>query len=171
MNHQEISELLGPFALDAVEPEEAEVVAAHMRDCPRCQAEHGQHLEVACLLGNEWRPAPDGVWDRIANSLFEAPPRALGGVGRSGDQAAERRRFQALVGMGGPGSPSGCWALGPAPWPLPWDRRRGRRLSPSLLKGPAAWSLASTSRSRPAPFPHEVSKLPVADELDPGSLG
>jgi hypothetical protein len=72
--HDEISELLGAYALHAVEPDEAEVIEAHLSGCPRCQAEVAEHREVAALLGNSGGDAPEGVWDRIASTLEEAPP-------------------------------------------------------------------------------------------------
>lgn len=73
--HREIEELLGAYALDAVEAEVAAEIELHLRDCPRCRAEVTAHREVATLLGNAGADAPDGLWDRIASSLEEeAPP-------------------------------------------------------------------------------------------------
>jgi anti-sigma factor RsiW len=69
----EIEALLGAYALDAVDPDEREVVELHLPTCPRCRAELRQHLEVAALLA-EGAPAPDGLWARIADSLEEPPP-------------------------------------------------------------------------------------------------
>ena len=74
LDHQEIEELLGAFALDAVDPDEAEAVELHLRECPRCRAEVASHREVATLLGNTGGDAPEGVWDRISSQLEEAPP-------------------------------------------------------------------------------------------------
>jgi hypothetical protein len=73
-SHSEIEELLGAYALDAVEPEEMAVVAEHLETCPRCRAEVAEHREVAAMLGNSGGDAPEGVWDRIVGSLEEAPP-------------------------------------------------------------------------------------------------
>ena len=67
----EIEELIGAYALDAVDPDEREAVDGHLRECPRCRTELAGHLEVAALLGNTGSPAPDGVWARIASSLSE----------------------------------------------------------------------------------------------------
>jgi anti-sigma factor RsiW len=72
--HEEIQELLGAYALHAVEPEEAEQIARHLEQCPRCRSEVSGHREVATLLGNSGGDAPDGLWDRIASQLEEAPP-------------------------------------------------------------------------------------------------
>ena len=73
--HDEIAELLGAYALDAVDPEERSVVDEHLRTCPRCAAEVAEHREVAAQLANAGGPAPDGLWERIVGSLEETPPR------------------------------------------------------------------------------------------------
>src|SRR5690606_4393398 len=72
--HDEIAELLGAYALDAVEPEEAAAVEAHLAVCPRCAAEVADHREVAAMLAHSGAPAPEGLWSRISASLEEAPP-------------------------------------------------------------------------------------------------
>jgi anti-sigma factor RsiW len=70
----ELEELIGAYALDAVDPDEREAVERHLAECPRCRTELAGHLEVAALLGNTGAPAPEGVWSRIVSSLEEAPP-------------------------------------------------------------------------------------------------
>ena len=72
--HEDIQELLGAYALHAVDPDEAEVVEAHLEPCPRCRAEVEGHREVATMLGNSGGDAPDGLWDRIASQLEDPPP-------------------------------------------------------------------------------------------------
>ena len=72
--HEEIAELLGAYALHAVDPDEAALVEAHLIDCPRCRAEVAEHREVAALLGNSGGAAPEGLWDRIVSELEETPP-------------------------------------------------------------------------------------------------
>lgn len=76
--HEEIAELLGAYALHAVDPDEAHAVEAHLVACPRCRAEVAEHRDVAALLGNSGGAAPEGLWERIAGSLEEpAPPMRL----------------------------------------------------------------------------------------------
>ncbi|MCU0309523.1 MAG: anti-sigma factor [Acidimicrobiales bacterium] len=70
----EIEELLGAYALDAVDPDERRVVERHLLDCPRCRAELAGHLEVASWMAGGGAAAPDGLWDRIAGALEERPP-------------------------------------------------------------------------------------------------
>jgi anti-sigma factor RsiW len=66
MSHDEIAESLGAFALDAVEPEEAEAIRAHLAECPRCASEVAEHWEVTGLIANAGVDAPAELWDRIA---------------------------------------------------------------------------------------------------------
>jgi hypothetical protein len=75
LSHAEIRELLGAFALDAVDGDEYEAVELHLRECPQCRAEVADHREVAALIGHGGAPAPEGVWDRIIDALEPTPPR------------------------------------------------------------------------------------------------
>lgn len=75
LTHVEIEELLGAYALDAVSPDEAEALELHLRECPRCREEVATHREVAASLAHVGAQAPEGVWQRIAGSLEEAPPK------------------------------------------------------------------------------------------------
>ena len=74
MTHDEVAELLGAYALDAVDRDEAEEIEAHLVDCPRCRDEVAHHREVAAALAFAGATAPDGLWTRIASSLEAAPP-------------------------------------------------------------------------------------------------
>ena len=75
MTHQEIEELLGAYALDAVDADEAREVEDHLAGCPRCRAEVAEHREVAALLTSGTAVAPPaGVWDKIAADLGDGPP-------------------------------------------------------------------------------------------------
>ena len=78
MTHDELEELLGAYALDALEPEERQEVDEHLVSCPRCRAELAAHRDVAALLGNAVAgtpaAAPDELWDRISASLQDEPP-------------------------------------------------------------------------------------------------
>jgi hypothetical protein len=72
--HDDLQELLGVYALHALEPDQAQVVEGHLELCPRCRAEVSGHREVATMLGNTGGHAPAGLWDRISAQLEEAPP-------------------------------------------------------------------------------------------------
>jgi anti-sigma factor RsiW len=71
----EIQELLGAFALDAVDDDERHLIEAHLTVCPRCRAEVATHRETAAFLAHSGDRAPEGVWARITENLEEAPPR------------------------------------------------------------------------------------------------
>lgn len=73
-SHDEIADLLGAYALHAIDADERALVDEHLEDCPRCRGELRDHVAVATLLGNSGGDAPDGLWDRIASTLEEAPP-------------------------------------------------------------------------------------------------
>lgn len=105
LSHAEIEELLGAYALDAVEADEAAIIESHLESCPRCAAEVVEHREVAAMLAHTGVTAPEGVWDRIAGTLSDTPP-AL-----SLDRARVGRRLATVEGgAGGPGRWS-TWAL------------------------------------------------------------
>lgn len=74
MTHEEIRELLAAYALDAVDAPERAAVEEHLATCPRCRAEVHDHRETAALLAHSGGAAPEGVWQRIADSLDEPPP-------------------------------------------------------------------------------------------------
>lgn len=108
LNHGELRELLGAYALDALDADELGAVEAHLPYCRTCSAEVGDHLEVAGLLSAAWAPAPDGVWDLIASSLVETPPpmglapvvplARAGGSGHGG-QRGQRGFRGAVIGL------------------------------------------------------------------------
>jgi len=99
VTHDEIEEMLGVYALDALDADERQEVEDHLASCPRCRAELAAHREVAVLLGNPVGDAPavapDEVWDRIAASLQDEPP-VLSPVARPNF----RRRFALFVPLG-----------------------------------------------------------------------
>jgi hypothetical protein len=72
--HDEIRDLLGVYALDAVDDDERDLVRDHLAGCAQCRAEVQEHQEVATYLAHGGSDAPDGLWERIADTLEEAPP-------------------------------------------------------------------------------------------------
>jgi anti-sigma factor RsiW len=98
VTHDEITELLASYALDAVSPEEAAEIEEHLAGCPRCRAELAAHREVAGVLGNLGGAPPADGWDRIAEELgiSSAAPTPLGEPGAS--RRSERRRRAVILG-------------------------------------------------------------------------
>lgn len=77
MSHDEVAELLGAYALDAVDPDEAAAIEQHLESCPRCRSELRSHREVVGVLAYSGQEAPEGLWDRVASALHpreEAEP-------------------------------------------------------------------------------------------------
>ena len=75
-DHRAIQELLGVYALDAVDPETAAMVERHLGECVKCSIEVAQHHEVAGLLANSGGESPAELWDGIANRLDGSTPPA-----------------------------------------------------------------------------------------------
>lgn len=76
--HRELKELLGAYALDAVEPNERADLDAHLLECPTCRAEVAEHRETAATLAVSAGAAPDKLWARIDAEL--EPERAAPNV-------------------------------------------------------------------------------------------
>jgi anti-sigma factor RsiW len=72
VSHDDLIETLGAYALDAMDPDEAEAVRRHLDECPGCAAEVAQHQQVAALLGNTGGEAPAHLWAEIAGKLDSA---------------------------------------------------------------------------------------------------
>ncbi|MFK8022498.1 MAG: anti-sigma factor [Ilumatobacter sp.] len=70
----ELDELLGAYALDALEPDERRRVEEYIAVNPRAAAEVQQHREVATMLAFTGMSAPEDVWTKIAAEIdAEAP--------------------------------------------------------------------------------------------------
>lgn len=95
--HDVVQELLGAYALDAVDPEERARVEAHLPSCQWCRAEVAEHHEVAGLLARIDGVAPPHLWDRIesaveGNAEGAMPPPPFPSLGER-----SRRSRQALA--------------------------------------------------------------------------
>jgi anti-sigma-K factor RskA len=106
----DLDELLGAYALDAVDPDERLAVEQYLAVDPRARREVEEHREIATVLAWSTMTAPDGLWDRIASNLDEAAPQPSGELASvmSFDHARHnrpaRRRWQNL----------GSWAVASA---------------------------------------------------------
>ncbi len=111
MSHEDAVELLGAYALDAVDGHEFTELEEHLATCPRCRAELDGLREVAAAMGNSVEPLPEGLWSNIASRLPERQPDEeppamppLAPEGRSPFRAPpdgrKRRRRSALTTIG-----------------------------------------------------------------------
>lgn len=71
ISHDAASELLGAYALDAVDDDELTGLEQHLASCPRCRSELDGLREAAGALGNAAEAPPEGLWSRIAEGLGE----------------------------------------------------------------------------------------------------
>ncbi len=71
----DLDELLGAYALDAVDDDERRRVEDYLEVNPRASAEVQAHREVATMLAFTGMDAPDDLWNRISDQIGEqAPP-------------------------------------------------------------------------------------------------
>ena len=71
----ELDELLGAYALDAVDDDDRRRVDDYLEVNPRASAEVQAHREVATMLAFTGMDAPDDLWSRISDEIGEqAPP-------------------------------------------------------------------------------------------------
>jgi len=74
LDHDGIRELLGAYAVDAVSPEERELIAVHLATCPECSEELGSQLEALALLTPETQLEPDwATWEKVRAHISETP--------------------------------------------------------------------------------------------------
>jgi anti-sigma factor RsiW len=98
----EIKELLGAYALDALEPDERAMVEAHLRTCVRCSVEVARHHEVAGLLANpggdaDGRGGCAGLTFRVTRPPGHPVADQTRWTWRSPDQARSATRMANLV--------------------------------------------------------------------------
>jgi anti-sigma-K factor RskA len=74
MEHNEIRDLLGVYALDAIADDtERELVIQHLDRCAECRAEVAEHLEALAMLAPiETSELADGIWDGVRDRITPA---------------------------------------------------------------------------------------------------
>jgi len=113
----DLDELLGAYALDAVDADEKRRVEDYLEVNPRASAEVQAHREVATMLAFTGMDAPDDLWGRIAGEIGEqAPPPGpeLAKV-MSMDDHPRRRRMAAVapwIAAGAAAAIIGFFAIG-----------------------------------------------------------
>lgn len=112
---RELSELLGAYALDAVDADERAEIDEYLARSPRARAEVAEHLEVAALLGGAAGEAPAAVWDRIDALLPDLDHEQPAAPARP---ASEPTPSAVVVSLG--------------------DRRKARRLAVTMFASAAA---------------------------------
>jgi anti-sigma-K factor RskA len=71
-DRSDVDDILGAYALDAVDPEERAMVERHLADDPAARAEVDEMRETAAALASlpsDDEGAPAGLWSRIADAI------------------------------------------------------------------------------------------------------
>lgn len=98
LSHAELGDLLGVYALDALDPDERDHVERHLPGCPSCRTELARHREVLAPLSLPAGPPPTGLWERIAMTLEEPPP-PLKLIAPGAPPLRPRRHLRALAAV------------------------------------------------------------------------
>lgn len=72
--HEELKELLGVYALNALDADERRQVEGHLSNCRACTQELSDHLETLAAFTDEDETLSSDVWQRVSMSLEEEPP-------------------------------------------------------------------------------------------------
>jgi anti-sigma-K factor RskA len=104
LSRSELDELLGAYALDAVDDDEREQVEAYLDRTPEARSLVSDYRETAALLAHSGSEAPPGLWERIEQTLEEEPPQLatplLGNlVAFESRRTRFRRRIAVAVGV------------------------------------------------------------------------
>ena len=104
LSTRELDELLGAYALDAVDEDEREQVEAYLDRTPAARSLVAEYRETAALLAHSDTEAPPGLWERIEQTLEEEPPQLAtplpgGVVAFESRRTRLRRRIAVAVGV------------------------------------------------------------------------
>jgi anti-sigma-K factor RskA len=104
LSTRELDELLGAYALDAVDEDEREQVEAYLDRSPAARSLVAEYRETAALLAHSDTEAPPGLWERIEQTLEEEPPQLAtplpgGVVAFESRRKRLRRRIAVAVGV------------------------------------------------------------------------
>ena len=101
LSRRELDELLGAYALDAVDDDEREQVEAYLDRTPEARSLVAEYRETAALLAHSGTEAPPGLWERIEQTLEEEPPKLATApsrpLGLESRRARLRRRAAVVV--------------------------------------------------------------------------
>jgi anti-sigma-K factor RskA len=101
LSRRELDELLGAYALDAVDDDEREQVEEYLARAPEARSLVADYRETAALLAHSGTEAPPGLWERIEQALEEEPPKLAtpraAAVGFESSRARLRRRAAVVV--------------------------------------------------------------------------
>jgi anti-sigma-K factor RskA len=98
LTDQELNELLGAYALDAVDGDEREQIERYLERDQNARTTVAQYREVTALLAQPSTEAPIDLWQRIEDALDEREPRpAPTVVSLESRRSGRRNRIAAVV--------------------------------------------------------------------------
>lgn len=101
LSPRELDELLGPYALDAVDEDEREQIEEYLERNAEARELVAQFRETAALLSRGGAEAPPGLWERIERTLEEEPPQlSIPPVARPVAHAPRRKRLALRIAVG-----------------------------------------------------------------------
>lgn len=68
-SHDEIRDLLAPYALGVLEDDESRLVSSHLADCAECRAELRGLQEAVLRLAADTEQLSPEVWERILRRI------------------------------------------------------------------------------------------------------
>lgn len=103
-----VDDLMGAYAIDAVDVEERAQVEQHLHECERCRAELHQLTEAAVLLSNGYEVAPPAelrtrLMDLIAEQERGSAPAAPSSAAPESVATSSRSGSRALWGLAAAG--------------------------------------------------------------------
>jgi anti-sigma factor RsiW len=131
-DHDEVAELLGAYALDAVDAEEARRIEGHLAECPRCRGEVDELRDVAAALASQSaleadQPPPE-LWARISDAVGRSarvapvdqvpqpsvsrPPASITRLADARRRTRDPRRWLQAIGAAGAAAAIALLALG-----------------------------------------------------------
>lgn len=98
-DHEEVADLLAPWALDAVDDLERARVERHLRSCARCRTDAAELLEAAALLAESSEPAapPHGLRDHVLAAIERTDQEPRPATSPSRDAPRRDRRSAGTV--------------------------------------------------------------------------
>jgi len=114
MTDDELGDLLGAYALDAVDDDERALVEDYLRSNPRAAAEVAEHREVATMLAFTGMDAPEDVWSRISAYIDAETPEPRGELAKVVALAPPELGARVEPGTARRRGPVQAWLIGAA---------------------------------------------------------
>lgn len=163
LDHAPVAELLGAYALDAVDRDESHAIAAHVEECDECRNELAEHRAVVESIAGSDEESRRRVWSQIVATTTDTP------VGRRPPEPVDARtaplvRLTALAAVALLVMATGALiALG--------QRREQREVEDELAVARAALELFSDPEASRVELRSEDGRIALAAAIRPDGTG